>query len=290
MEPVSEAAEFAFEFERHRGHLRAVATRILGSPADAEDAVQEAWLRASRAGTDGIENVRGWLTTITARICLNTLQSRGSRREHPLDEALDAPEATSDDRTGPATQAELADAVAPALLLVLDTLAPAERLAFVLHDVFAVPFDEIAGVLDKSPAATRQLASRARRRVQGADAPQDRARAREVVAAFLAAARDGDFDRLLTLLDPDAVALADATAVSFGAQPVYAGADAVAGRFVQARGARDALVDGVPGGAWVVDGTPRVVFEFVVVDGRIRAAELIGDPGTIAAMEVTLLD
>lgn len=283
---MSEAAEFALEFERHRSHLRAVATRILGSPIDAEDAVQEAWLRASRAGTDGVENLRGWLTTITARVCLNALQSRGSRREHPLDEAAGAP----DDAAGPDAQAELADAVAPALLLVLDTLAPAERLAFVLHDVFAVPFDEIAGVLDKSPAATRQLASRARRRVQGADAPQDRARAREVVAAFLAAARDGDFDRLLTLLDPDAVALADATAVSFGAQPVYTGAQAVAGRFVQARTARDVLVDGVPGGAWVVDGRPRVVFEFVVVNGLIRAAELIGDPEIIAAMEVTLLD
>jgi len=274
--------ELALEFEHHRPHLRAVATRILGSPIDAEDAVQEAWLRASRAGTEGIENVLGWLTTITARVCLNTLQSRGTRREDPLESAP----AAHDEALGPAEQAELADAIAPALLLVLDTLGPAERLAFVLHDVFAVPFDEISTVLDKSPAATRQLASRARRRVQGADAPNDRERAREVVAAFTAAAREGNFDKLMSLLDPDAVARADATAVSFGAEPVYLGAEAVAGRFINARGARDATVDGAPGGAWIVEDEPKVVFEFVVVDGKIASIELVGDPETLATMEV----
>lgn len=284
-EHAESAPEFALEFEQNRPHLRAVATRILGSPIDAEDAVQETWLRASRAGTDGVENLGGWLTTITARVCLNTLQSRGTKRETPLDGV----DATPDPGAGPEAQAELADAVAPALLLVLDTLGPAERLAFVLHDVFAVPFDEIAGVLDKSPAATRQLASRARRRVQGADAPQDRARAREVVAAFLAAAREGNFDKLLALLDPDAVAMSDATAVSFGSKPEYIGAAAVAERFLVARTARDAVVDGAPAGAWVVDERPRVVFEFVVVDGKIRSAAFLGDPETLAAMEIELL-
>src|SRR6266700_999249 len=229
-------------FESHRTHLRSVAYRMLGSQTDADDAVQEAWLRLSRSDTSGVENLGGWLTTVVARVCLNMLQSRRSRREEPLE--VHEPRVEGG---GPEHAALLADSVGLALLVVLDTLAPAERLAFVLHDMFAVPFDDIAPVVGRSPAATRQLASRARRRIQ-AQAPvpdADPARQRAVVDAFLAASRDGDFDALLALLDPDVVLRADTgtgVPVRFrGAQAVAGQAYAFAGR---ARFAQPALVNG----------------------------------------------
>ncbi|HEY2792865.1 MAG TPA: sigma-70 family RNA polymerase sigma factor, partial [Micromonosporaceae bacterium] len=222
----------ADEFEAHRAHLRAVAYRMLGSATEAEDAVQEAWLRLSRADADSVDNLGGWLTTVVARICLDMLRSRKSRREEPL-ESSPVRHSTAD----PEQEAVLSDSVGLALLIVLDTLAPAERLAFVLHDMFDVPFDEIAPIVDRSEAAARQLASRARRRVQGADpdAPPDQERdaerRRAVVEAFLAAARGGDFEALLTVLDPDVVVRADRIAAAAGADPETRGALAVAGMF-----------------------------------------------------------
>src|ERR1700681_3816799 len=209
----------ADRFEANRTHLRAVAFRMLGSSSEAEDAVQEAWIRLSRSGTSGVENLGGWMTTIVARICLDMLRSRKSRREESLDTPLGDPVAVGEDGTDPEREALLADSIGLALLVVLKTLAPAERVAFVLHDMFDLPFDEIAAIVGRSPAAARQLASRARRRVQGADtAPgADRARQRQVVDAFLAASRGGDFDALIALLDPDVVLRSDDAAVLAGA-------------------------------------------------------------------------
>ncbi len=214
----------ADRFEASRNHLRAVAYRMLGSMSEADDAVQEAWLRVSRSGTSGVENLGGWLTTVVARVCLDLLRSRKSRREEPLGVHLQDPIAN------PEHEALLADSVGLALLVVLETLAPAERLAFVLHDMFAVPFDEIAPIVGRSPAAARQLASRARRRVQGAAtvSDTDRARQREVVDAFLAASRGGDFAALLAVLDPDVVLRADRAAVEMGSAKEVRGAAAVA--------------------------------------------------------------
>lgn len=278
----------AQRFETDRPHLEAVAYRMLGSRAEADDAVQEAWLRLARSGADGVDNLRGWLTTVVARVCLDMLRSRTSRREEPL--ALDEIDRAAHG-PGPEGEAVLADSVGTALLVVLDTLAPAERLAFVLHDLFAVPFDEIADVIGRSPTATRQLASRARRRVQGvADegvGGDDQARRREVVAAFLAASRSGDFAALMALLDPDAVVRADAAAVASGAEAEVRGAAAVAGTFAgRARGARLALVDGVPGLAWYHLGSLRVVFAFEVVEGRVTGIDLISDPERLARLVV----
>jgi RNA polymerase sigma factor (sigma-70 family) len=275
-------------FEEHRSHLHAVARRMLGSESEAEDAVQEAWLRLNRADTSDVENLGGWLTTVVARVSLDMLRSRAARREHPLDlQEVDAPASGPD----PAEQAALAEAVGPALLVVLDTLSPLERLAFVLHDLFAVPFDEIAPIVGRSPAAARQLASRARRRVQGADpaTAADRARQREIVHAFLAAARGGDLAALLRLLDPDVVLRADAAAVSTGVSPRVVGAQAVAQTFAgRARAARPALVDGLAGLAWLTGGVPRVVFDFVVRDGQIVAIELLADAETLSGLELEL--
>jgi RNA polymerase sigma factor (sigma-70 family) len=239
-------------FEEHRSHLRAVAYRMLGSPSDADDAVQEAWLRLSRSDTSGVENLGGWLTTVVGRVCLDMLRSRRSRREEPLDEPPGArvpePIVSRGDGIDPEREALLADSVGPALLVVLETLAPAERLAFVLHDMFAVPFDEIAPIVGRSPSAARQLASRARRRVQGADTypGADLTRQREVVDAFLAAARGGDFDALVAVLDPDVVLRIDGGAVPAGASRQIRGAAAVARRAAKGRAwaARPALVDG----------------------------------------------
>jgi len=274
----------AQRFEDSRPHLAAVAFRMLGSRAEADDAVQEAWLRLARSDVDGVDNLRGWLTTVVARVCLDMLRSRTSRREEPL---------TTDERVaqepGPEGEAVLADSVGAALLVVLDTLAPAERLAFVLHDLFAVPFDEVGAIVGRSPAAARQLASRARRRVQGAssDDAAGRARRQEVVAAFLAASRSGDFAALLALLDPDAVALADAAAVAAGAEAEVRGAEAVAGTFAgRAKAARLALLDGEPGLIWTHRGEVRMAFAFTVLDGRVAGIELIADPARIAAMGV----
>ena len=276
-------------FEEHRGRLRAVAYRMLGSGAEAEDAVQEAWLRLHRADTSEVENLAGWLTTVVARVCLNVLQSRKTRREDPLDELSAEPVQRSE--IDPEHQALLADAVGPALLVVLDTLAPAERLSFVLHDMFAVPFDEIAGIVGKSPAATRQLASRARRRVRGAEptGDGDQARQRAVVDAFLNASRNGEFEALLELLDPDVVMRADPVAVLSGAGEAR-GAHAVAEHFSgRARAARLALLDGAAGFIWSQAGQVRAAFEFTVVGGRIVAIELLMDPELLAGLEVELI-
>jgi RNA polymerase sigma-70 factor (ECF subfamily) len=279
----------AERFEAHRPHLRAVAYRMLGSAAEADDAVQETWLRASRAGADEVDNLGGWLTTVVARVCLNQLRSRRSRPEAPLD---DQAAELADGAADPEAEAVLADAVGPALLVVLDTLSPAERLAFVLHDLFAVPFGEIAEILGRSEAAARQLASRARRRVQGAEASEgDRARQRLVVEAFLAASRKGDFEALLRLLDPRVVARADAAAVAAGAEAEVRGARAVAGTFVgRARFARPALVEGAVGAVWAPGGRPRVVFAFTVSDGRVAEIRLLADPERLAELDLVPLD
>ena len=281
----------AERFEDHRTRLRAVAYRMLGSTTEADDAVQEAWLRLHRTDTSDVENLGGWLTTVVARVCLNVLQSRRSRREVPLDTHVPEQAAGREDRLDPEYQALLADAVGPALLVVLDTLAPAERLAFVLHDMFAVPFDDIAPIVGKSPAAARQLASRARRRVRGAEpaSEADVRRQREVVDAFLAAARNGEFDALLELLDPDVVMRADPAAVLAGAGGAR-GARAVAETFSgRARAARVALVDGAPALVWSQGGQPRAVFDFTIADGKIVAIDLLMDPDQLEGLDVTIL-
>ena len=300
---MDDAIWLAETFESHRSHLRAVAYRMLGSVSEADDALQEAWLRLSRADTSDVENLGGWLTTVVARVCLDMLRSRRSRREAPLSDSV--PEVTAGHAAGtdPEREAVLADSIGPALLVVLDTLTPPERLAFVLHDVFAVPFDEIAPIIERSPAAARQLASRARRRVQGADVATgaDQGRQHEVVSAFVAAARDGHFDELLTLLDPDVVLRADTAAVeaatanqASGAPTLSSlvrGASTVAKAFAgRARGAQRALIDGAPGAVWAPDGQPRAVFDFIIVDGRIVAIEVLAEPEHLAQLEITLLD
>lgn len=279
----------AERFEEHRDRLRAVAHRMLGSPSEADDAVQEAWLRLSRAGDDGIENLGGWLTTVVGRVCLDMLRARTSRREGPLDDHERPTEL--EDGTDPEEQAMVADAVGPALMAVLDTLTPGERLAFVLHDLFDVPFEEIATIVGRSPAAARQLASRARRRVRGAGPREvDRARQRAVVDAFLAASRGGDFEELLALLDPDVVLRADAAAVQMGAASEVRGAAAVAETLSgRARAARPALVDGVAGLVWAVEGVPQVVFAFTIADGRISGIELIADPERLQRLDLVAL-
>jgi len=289
---MSEHDWLAERFEENRPHLRAVAYRMLGSSTEADDAVQETWLRLSRAGAGGVENLGGWLTTIVARVALNMLRSQTLRREEPMDPpASGQPVAPPPDGTDPEHEAVLADSVGLALLLVLDTLTPAERLAFVLHDMFAVPFEEIAPVVERSPAATRQLASRARRRVQEARVqPGEISRRREVVAAFLAASREGDFDALLTMLDPDIVLRADTAAAQMGADAEAIGARAVARIFSgRAKALRPALIDGVPGAVWTLRGETRVVFAFTIADGTITAIEQIADPERIARLEVTPL-
>jgi RNA polymerase sigma factor (sigma-70 family) len=283
----------AEEFETHRSRLRAVAYRMLGSPSEADDAVQESWLRLSRSGPDGVGNLGGWLTTVTARVCLDMLRSRTSRREEPLDPA--APGAVQDTRPGidPEHEAVLADSVGLAMLVVLDTLAPAERVAFVLHDMFSVPFDQIGDILDRTPNATKQLASRARRRIEGAgtDPASDLARQRQVVGAFLAASRGGDFEALLALLAPDVVLRADAATVQTGAESEVHGADAVARTFAgRARAARLALVDGAAGLVWSQGGQPRVVFGFTVTGGTITGIEMVGDPDRLRQLDVAMLD
>jgi RNA polymerase sigma factor (sigma-70 family) len=272
----------AERFEENRPHLRAVAYRVLGSASEADDAVQEAWLRFSRAGAGEVENLGGWLTTIVARVSLNMLQSRMSRREEPVGPPVI--DQTAAGGTNPEHEAVLADSIGLALVVVLDTLTPAERLAFVLHDMFALPFDEIAPIVDRSPAAARQLASRARRRVQQADAvPEaEAARRREIVGAFLAASRGGDFEALLAILDPDIVLR--------GPDGEVRGAAAVAGTFSgRAMGARPALIDGVPGMMWAQGGQIRVVFDFTVAGGRIVAIEQIADPDHLAQLDVVPL-
>ncbi len=285
---MSDLNLLAERFERDRPHLRTVAQRILGSAHEAEDAVQEAWVRLSRADVTEVGNLTGWLTTVVSRVCLDMLRSRTARREDPAD----LPPALADESADPEREVVLADAIGPALLLVLDTLAPSERLAFVLHDMFAVPFPEIAEIVGCTPAAARQLASRARRRVQGAEAGEDAdvTRRRTVVDAFLAASRDGDFGALLALLDPDAVLRADAAAVRMGSAELISGARAVAERFSgHARAARPALVDGVPGLVWTAGGEPKVVFAFALDDdGRVTAIDLLADPQTLGSLDLRI--
>jgi RNA polymerase sigma factor (sigma-70 family) len=279
----------ADRFEANRTHLRAVAFRMLGSSSEAEDAVQEAWIRLSRSGASGVENLSGWMTTIVARICLDMLRSRKSRREEPLDTPLADSAAVGEDGTDPEREALLADSIGLALLVVLKTLAPAERVAFVLHDMFDLPFDEIATIVGRSPGAARQLASRARRRVQGTPAPDaDRAQQRRVVDAFLAASRGGDFDALLALLDPGVVLRSDDAAVLVGSSKEVRGAAAVAKTFSgRARVAQLALVDGSVGAVWAPGGKPRVVFAFTISSGKIVGIDLLADPKRLG--DVTIL-
>jgi len=291
---VSDPDLLAQHFETHRAHLRGVALKMLGSSHEADDAVQEAWLRLSRADADAVENLGGWLTTVVARVCLDMLRSRARKREVSPD-AIPEPVGV----TSPEDEALLADSVGLALLVVLDTLEPAERLAFVLHDMFAVPFEEIAPIVGRTPVAARQLASRARRRVQSEPAVPDVSAAtqREVVAAFLAAARQGDFAGLLQLLDPQVVLRADAVAVEMAAGRASAGApalgeemrgvDAVARVFAGgAKAARLTLVDGLAGAVVSVGGRPMAVFGFTVRDGRVAGIELMADPETLAVLDL----
>jgi RNA polymerase sigma factor (sigma-70 family) len=283
--------ELAERFEEQRAHLRAVASRILGSLSEAEDAVQECWLRLSRSDVSAVENLPGWLSTVVGRVCLDMLRLRTSRREEPLDAGVPEPVISGVERSHPEHDALLADSVGSALQVV-DTLAPAERVAFVLHDIFAVPFDQIAVIVGRSPAAARQLASRARRRIQDAGTVPhvDSTRQRQVVQAFLAAARDGHIDALLAVLDPDVVLRADDTAVQAGAPRRLHGALTVAQMFSgRARGARLALVDSVIGAAWPRQGEPLGVFRFVIAEERITEIEMIADPPRLRRLEVTLL-
>jgi RNA polymerase sigma factor (sigma-70 family) len=286
----------AEQFEEHRGHLRAVAYKMLGSLSEADDAVQESWLRLSRSDTSEIENLRAWLTTVVARVALNVLRSRRTRREEPLDVHVPDPVVSRDDGTQPEHEALLSDSVGLALLVVLETLAPAERLAFVLHDMFGVPFDEIAGLVDRSPAAARQLASRARRRVQGA-APvpdADLAGQRRVVDAFFAAARDGDFDALVAVLDPDVVSRSDGGALRPQATAVVRGARDVAARALTfarlSPFVRPALVNGAAGVVVAPRGEPFSVMGFTVVGGKIVEIDAITDPERLRALDLAVLD
>ncbi|MEU6852509.1 sigma-70 family RNA polymerase sigma factor [Actinacidiphila alni] len=310
--------------EEHGERLHAVAYRMLGSASEADDAVQEAWLRVSAADTEDVENIAGWLTTVVARVCLNMLRTRERRREEPLD--VPAPDRTGGGDAGrierdpgagaagrvvgppevadPEREAVLAESVGLAMLVVLDTLTPAERIAFVLHDMFAVPFDGIGTLLERSPAAVRQLASRARRRVKGVDsgagqggagqaAAADRTRHREVVEAYFAASRDGDFEALLALLDPDVVLRADAAALPGPEPVVLRGVRAVAGGATAAaervRLSQPALVNGRPGLVMAPLGRLAVVLDFTVVAGRITAIDVIADPGRLRTVTVAVL-
>jgi RNA polymerase sigma-70 factor (ECF subfamily) len=294
---VNESEWLVERFEEHRGHLRAVAYRMLGSLAEADDAVQETWLRLSRSDTSEVENLGGWLTTVVARVCLNLLQARRARREESLDTHVPDPIVSLVDDVGPEGQALLADSVGLALLVVLEALDPAERLAFVLHDMFDVPFDEIATIVGRSPAATRQLASRARRRVKGAPVPDaDLASQRAVADAFLAAARGGDFEALLDVLDPDVVLRADAGALPAPASRVIRGAEVVAGQALAFSrrlriGVRPALVNGAPG--FVThrpDGRPLAVMGCTVVGGKIVEMDILADPHRLAQLDLIVLD
>lgn len=293
---MDEGEWLAERFEGHRSHLRAVAYRMLGSVSEADDAVQEAWLRLKHSGGDGVENLGAWLTTVVARICLNVLQSRKTRREEPLEAHLPDPIVSRDDTFDPEEEALLADSVGLALLVVLETLTPAERLAFVLHDMFDVPFDEIAAILGRSPTAARQLASRARRRVKGrVPVPDlDLARQREAVDAFLAAARSGDFDALVAVLDPDVVLRADRGAVPPGASMVVRGARAVAEgalAFAQlAAFARPALVNGAAGLLVAPHGQPFSVLGFTVRRGKIVEIDILADPTRLRRLDLGILN
>ena len=285
----------ADRFETHRPHLRGVAYRMLGSLTEADDAVQEAWIRLSRTDTSDVDNLRAWLTTVVARVCLNMLRSRRVRGESSLETHLPDPILSPLSGSDPEHEAILGDSVGLALYVVLDTLAPAERVAFVLHDVFAVPFDEIAPIVGRTPAATRQLASRARRRVQGAPVPDtDLDGQWAVVDAFLAAAREGDFERLVAVLDPDIVLRGDGGAARPGFVQVLHGAEEVATNAMSFRrfadSARRALVNGIPGGVvWGPDGNPFAVLALTVRGGRIVEIDVLADPDRLRDLDLTVI-
>jgi RNA polymerase sigma-70 factor, ECF subfamily len=286
----------AERFEEHRTHLRAVAYRMLGSVGEADDAVQEAWLKLSRSDAKAIENMGGWLTTVVGRVCLNMLRARRTRGEEPLEVHVPEPILSRADGTDPEQEALLADSVGLALLVVLETLSPAERLAFVLHDMFAVPFEEIAPMVGRSPAAARQLASRARRRVRG-EAPvpdPDLSRQREVVDAFFAAAREGDFEALVAVLDPDIVLRSDGGAARPDATVVVRGARAVAERALTfarlAPYVRPALVNGAAGVVVAPGGRPFSVMAFTVNEGKVVAIDALSDPTRLKELDLTVLE
>jgi RNA polymerase sigma factor (sigma-70 family) len=287
----------AEQFEEHRPHLRAVAYRMLGSTAEADDAVQEAWLRLSRSDPGEIDNLGGWLTTVVARVCLNALRARRRHGEEPLGPHVPDPVVDAADGSSPEHQALLADSVGLALLVVLETLPPAERLAFVLHDMFGVPFNEIAPIVDRSPEAARQLASRARRRVRGA-APKpdpDRARQRAVVDAFFAASRNGDFEALVAVLDPEVVLRADGGVLRPDATVVVWGAETVARRALMfsrmAPHVRPALINGTPGVVVIPpDGKVFSIMAFTVADGKIVEIDALADPERLAAVDLSALE
>jgi RNA polymerase sigma factor (sigma-70 family) len=290
----------ADRFEQDRARLRGVAYRMLGSLTEADDAVQDAWLRLSRAGADDIEDLGGWLTTVVARVCLNMLRSRNARRHDPLDAHVPDPVVSPEGELAPEEEALLADSVGLALLVVLDTLTPAERLTFVLHDMFKLPFDEIAPMVGRTPAAARQLASRARRRVKGAEVPApdaDLARQRAVVDAFFQASRGGELDALMAVLDPDVVLRIDAGDQRRAASMVISGAEAVAGqsrrglRSILARPANDlvpAIVNGAAGVILTMDGHPVTVMGFTVVEGKIAEIDSIADPARVSRIAATV--
>jgi RNA polymerase sigma factor (sigma-70 family) len=296
---MDESEWLADRFQEHRAHLRAVAYRMLGSLTDADDAVQDTWLRLSRSGAGEVENLGGWLTTIVARVCLNMLRSRNRRREESLGVHLPDPLVSPDAELQPEEEALLADSVGLALLVVLDTLTPAERLAFVLHDMFELPFEEIAPMVGRTPAAARQLASRARRRVKGAEVPApdpDLARQRDVVDAFFAAARGGDFDALVAVLDPDVVLRIDAGAQRPAASMAIRGAAAVARRALSgltsalpAVHLRPALVNGAAGVVVTRRGRPITVMGFTVAEGKIVEIDAIADPERVRKIAAAVL-
>ena len=283
----------AEQFEANRTQLQAVAYRMLGSLSEADDAVQESWLRLSRSETSGIENLGGWLTTVVARICLDMLRSRNSRREESLEAAVSESIESREEGIDPEQEVLLADSVGLALLVVLDTLPPAERLAFVLHDIFAVPFDEIAPLVERSETAARQLASRARRRVRGAETakPADLERQRAVVDAFLAASRTGNFEALLTMLDPEVVFRIDGAASPKGVSREVRGTPAVARQFSgRAQGARTALVDGAVAALVAPRGHLFLVLNFTIRNDKIVEIEAVADPARLRQLHLAVLD
>jgi RNA polymerase sigma-70 factor (ECF subfamily) len=283
----------AEQFKANRSHLKSVAYRMLGSASEAEDAVQEAWLRLSRTDTAEVRNLGGWLTTVVSRICLDMLRSRKQRREDPFGPGVAEPSVSQSDPGGFEHEAMLADSIGLAMLVVLQQLTPAERIAFVLHDMFDLPFDDIADIVDRSPEATRQLASRARRRVQGKAAPDESELAsnRSIISAFLTASRTGDLSGLLAVLDPNVVMRADAAAVRLGAVSSQTrGADAVAQAFAgRARNAQVGLIDGAVGVIIAPEGKLRLVLEVTIRDGRIVEISSVADGDTLAKMELTVL-
>src|SRR5579859_1219763 len=279
----------AEQFEANRTRLRAVAYRMLGSMSEADDAVQESWLHISRSDMGSVENLRGWLTTVVARQCLDMLRSRKARHEEIFDQHVLEPMANREDGADPEHETQLADSVGLALLVVLEALTPDERLAFVLHDLFAVPFAEIAPIIGRSPIAARKLASRARRRVQGATTTSEAAlaRQREIVDAFLAASRSGDFQALLALLDPDVVFRADQTVKAAGTFSDMRGAETVAKSFKgRARGIQPVLVNGAAGAMWAPNGQPRGVFRFTINNGKITEIQLIADSAQLTQLDL----